>query len=225
MSSSDNPLWLQLWRDKQTDDFHQKTVNQFLPRFWPALQLAKHSRIFVPLCGKSLDMIWLAEQGHEIIAIELSTLAIKAFFHENKLKPVKQHRGKFTQWSHGRIKILCGDFFALNSDDLGEIDTVYDRAALTALPEDTRKLYVEHMQNIISDSSNVFLLTIEDIEANNIQQNHGQVDAEITSLYAEHFLIKLTYTETVHDPYPPLPNQIPVSAEFKVYKLSGRGRV
>lgn len=170
-------------------------------------------------------MIWLAEQGHEIIAIELSTIAIKAFFHENRLKPAKQRKGKFTQWSHGRIKILCGDFFALNSDDLGEIDTVYDRAALTALPKDTRKLYVEHMQNIISDSSNVFLLTIEDFEADNTQQNYGQVDAEITSLYAEHFLIKLTYTEAVHDLSPQLPSQTAGSAEFKVYKLSGRGRV
>lgn len=81
------------------------------------------------------------------------------------------------------------------------------------------------MQNIISDSSNVFLLTIEDFEADNTQQNYGQVDAEITSLYAEHFLIKLTYTEAVHDLSPQLPSQTAGSAEFKVYKLSGRGRV
>lgn len=73
MTGCDNVLWLQCWRDRQTA-FHQKAVNQLLARFWPSLDLAKGSRVFVPLCGKSLDMIWLAQQGHEVIGVELSLL-------------------------------------------------------------------------------------------------------------------------------------------------------
>jgi thiopurine S-methyltransferase len=143
MISRDNGLWLQFWRDRRTD-FHQKTVNQLLTRFWPRLDPVCGSRVFVPLCGKSLDMIWLAKQGYDVIGVELSPIAVRAFFRENRLQPVRTQMGKFALWKHGKISILCGDFFSLTKSDLGSIDMVYDRAALTALPEDIRRLYVAH---------------------------------------------------------------------------------
>src|SRR5665811_341557 len=145
MTGRDNVLWLQCWRDQRTD-FNQKTVNQLLTRFWPSLDLARGIRVFVPLCGKSLDMIWLANQGHEVIGVELSPIAVRAFFRENRLQPARRQVGKFTLWKHGRLSILCGDYFSLTKGDLGHIDTVYDRAALTALPEDIRLLYVAHLR-------------------------------------------------------------------------------
>ena len=86
MQDRDNVLWLQCWRDRQID-FHQQTVNQFLTRFWPRLDPDISSRVFVPLCGKSLDMIWLAEQGHQVIGVELSPIAVGDFFRENGLRP------------------------------------------------------------------------------------------------------------------------------------------
>lgn len=163
MTSRDNHLWLQSWRDQQTD-FHQEAVNPLLTRFWPSLKLPRGSRVFVPLCGKSLDMLWLARQEYKVIGVELSPIAVRDFFRENGLQPSKRKMGEFTLWEAGAIGILCGDYFSLNKSDLGAIDTVYDRAALTALPEDTRRLYVAHLKRIVPQTAEVFLLTIEDAE-------------------------------------------------------------
>ena len=77
MTGRDNELWQQSWRDRKTD-FHQKIVSPHLVRFWSSLGLAASDRVFVPLCGKSLDLLWLAQQGHTVIGVELSPLAARA---------------------------------------------------------------------------------------------------------------------------------------------------
>lgn len=212
----DNKLWLHTWRDKNTD-FHQTAVNPLLARYWPLLQLPKGCLIFVPLCGKSLDMLWLAEQGHHVIGVELSSIAVKAFFDENRLIPTVRNRGKFSYWSHANITILCGDYFALTKKELGNVDTVYDRAALTALDEDIRKRYVEHLRKIVPKKSSIFLLTIEDAVG-----EVRDIDSEIESLYAPRFNIDLIHAE------PDLPlaitpnvNRTPI-VECKLYQLSAR---
>lgn len=120
MVSRDNPLWLQLWHDQQSDEFHQVSFNKYLTRFWPTLNIPFGSRIFVPLCGKSLDMLWLAKQGYQVIGVELSPIAVKAFFKENRLQPAKQRLADFTLWRHGNISILCGDYFSLSPIQLGK---------------------------------------------------------------------------------------------------------
>lgn len=221
MTSRDNVLWLQCWRDRQTD-FHQKTVNHFLTRFWPSLAQVSGSRVFVPLCGKSLDMIWLAAQGHQVIGVELSPIAVRAFFRENSLKPILRRHGKFVLWQHGRISILCGDYFALSQADLGVIDTVYDRAALTALPDDIRCLYVAHLREIVPATSEVFLLTIEDADENEPRSQALGVGAEIKALYEEDFEINLAHVESVFELDPDEPDRPPARAEYKVYRLSNR---
>jgi len=221
VNDRDNPLWLQMWRDRRTADFHQHTTNPLLTHWWPTLVQRSDSRVFVPLCGKSLDMLWLARQGHEVIGVELSPVAVKAFFKENRLRPVKRRQGTFTLWQSGRITILCGDFFALTAADLGRIDTVYDRAALTALPEDVRRPYVEQLRRVIPDSAQVLLLTIEDAEPGTTAAQDGQVDAEITALYTADFHIDLAHTESRLEVDPQAPHQAPRRAEYKVYRLSG----
>jgi thiopurine S-methyltransferase len=221
MTSRDNGLWLKFWRDKRSD-FHQKNVNRLLTRFWPNLNPLAGSRVFVPLCGKSLDMIWLAKQGHEVIGVELSPVAVKAFFRENKLQPVKLKRGQFTLWKHGKISILCGDFFELTRKDLGEIDLVYDRAALTALPDDIRILYVAHMKKILPVTVRMLLLTAEDVDVKDKTDPVLVVDEEINTLFAEDFQIDLTHVESmVEDDFPScLQSAEPV--EYKVYLLCAK---
>ena len=221
MTGRDNQLWLRLWRERRTD-FHQQAVNPLLSRFWPSLGLAPGSRVFVPLCGKSLDMLWLVEQGHEVIGVELSPLAVKAFFRENHLQPVKRRQGPFTLWQHGCLAILCGDYFALTQADLGQIDSVYDRAALTALPEDLRRRYVAQLRLLLPATCPVFLLTIEDAaEHASLQQALG-VDPELQTLYAADFDIDLAHVESLFETDPQAPEQPPKRAEYKVYRLAGR---
>jgi len=216
----DNQLWLQCWRERRTD-FHQSEVNPLLSRFWPSLKLVHGSRVFVPLCGKSLDMIWLAQQGHEVLGVELSPVAVEDFFRENGLQPVKRQAGQFTLWSHGKLCILCGDYFALNADDIGIFDTVYDRAALTALPENVRGLYVAQLGRLVPKNAGVFLLTIEDAAEDATLSQAAGVDEEIARLYTAAFEIDLAYVESVFEPDPESPDALR-RAEYKVYRLSGK---
>jgi thiopurine S-methyltransferase len=217
----DNHLWLQCWREQNTD-FHQSLANPLLSRFWPSLDLALGSRVFVPLCGKSLDMIWLAQQGHEVMGVELSPVAVADFFRENDMNPVQRQVGHCTLWSCGKLSVLCGDYFALTRADIGTFDTVYDRAALTALPEDIRSLYVAQLLRLLPESATVFLLTIEDAADGATMQQAEGVDEEIEALYAPMFDIDLAYVESVFEADPELPEQAPIRAEYKVYKLSAK---
>lgn len=216
-TNGDNPLWLQCWRDQHTEDFHQSVVNPLLSRFWPTLKLARQSRVFVPLCGKSLDMIWLAQQGHEVIGVELSPIAVHDFFSENKLNPVQQQQGKFTLWRCGKVSVLCGDYFALTAADIGLFDTVYDRAALTALPENIRSLYVAQLRRLLPSTSQVFLLTIEDAADDVTLKQAIAVDEEIKALYSDGFAIDLAYVESVFEPASF--DTTCKRAEYKVYRL------
>ncbi len=220
-SDTDNHLWLRCWEEQHTD-FHQSVVNPLLSKFWPSLKLIPGSRVFVPLCGKSLDMIWLAQQGHEVIGVELSPIAAEDFFQENGMLPLQQRIGRFTVWSHGRISILCGDYFSLSKTDLGAFDTVYDRAALTALPEQTRSLYVKQLGKLAPENAQIFLLTIEDAaESATLQQAMG-VDTEIKALYSASFDIDLAYVESICETDLARPESPAKRAEYKVYRLSSK---
>lgn len=216
----DNHLWLQCWRNRQ-QDFHQREVNPLLTRFWPGLSLPAGSRIFVPLCGKSLDMVWLAEQGHQVIGVELSPVAVKAFFDDNALPVTKHRTGNFTHWKSGRITILCGDYFALTADDIGTIDAIYDRAALTALPDDIRHLYITHQKKLVVPAGTILLLTIEDAgEIATLEEAIG-VDCEVADLYGATHAIKIAHVESVMEEY--TGNESGSRwAEYKVYRMSGK---
>ncbi|MBU0620346.1 MAG: thiopurine S-methyltransferase [Gammaproteobacteria bacterium] len=217
MTSRDNALWQQCWRDRQTD-FHQTEVSPLLARFWRGLDLAPGSRVFVPLCGKSLDMIWLAQQGHEVIGLELSPVAVRAFFRENHMQPTRRAVGRFTLWQSGKIAILCGDYFTASRAELGSIDVVYDRAALTALPEDLRRRYVAHLKKILPPACKVFLLTVEDAEAGEMLEVRMGISVEIAALYGKDFQIELAHVESVTEAGRDKAGAASC-AEHKVYRL------
>ncbi len=226
MTDRDNENWLRMWRKDQTDDFHQLAVNPLLARFWRSQPLKTPCRIFAPLCGKSLDLLWLAQLGNEVIGVELSPVAAKAFFRENGLVPSKNKRGKFTIYEGGRIRILCGDFFRLTAAELGDIDVVYDRAALTALPEDLRTQYVAQLRTIVPPTCTIFLLTTADAEpveaGTPAAASSDDVDEEICALYAQHFEIDMAHMEPglareAGHPSGPLSD-----VEHKVYRLTPR---
>lgn len=224
MTNSDNHLWLRCWRGQEID-FHQAKVNALLIQFWSKLNFPNIERVFVPLCGKSLDMIWLLEQGHQVIGVELSPIAVRAFFQENNLLPVKRRHGKFTVWESGKLSILCGDFFSLKQTDLGQIDAVYDRAALTALPEALRKMYVSHLRKIVPNNANVVLLTTEDEEEHQTLVQALGVSNEVKFLYSDNFDIKLAHVESLYEPNPDTPNLDPPRTDYKVYWLTSKGTV
>lgn len=161
-----NPeFWHKRWQEKRIG-FNQSAVNPLLTEYIDHLDLAAGSRIFVPLCGKSIDMVWLAAQGYDVVGVELVESAVKEFFSENRiLYTIINHPRnpniKYYHWQHEnqKIEILVADIFSLSIEDIDYIDAVYDKAALIALPADMRPDYSEQIRKI-SDNAPQLLITL-----------------------------------------------------------------
>ncbi|KTD18055.1 thiopurine S-methyltransferase [Legionella jordanis] len=136
-------FWLSIWQEGRTP-FHREEVNPDLIEFWPSLKLTPHARVLVPLCGKSLDMLWLVDQGFHVTGIELSETAVQQFAKENQLEFSKRSVHGFDLYCTSAIEIWLADVFDLGLMDVPPVDAIYDRAALIALPEKVRPSYVEH---------------------------------------------------------------------------------
>jgi len=153
-------FWHERWENQEIG-FHQKAFNKNLQRHWPSLQLPKHSKVLVPLCGKSLDMLYLAEQGHQVLGVELSEIAAQEFFAEQGLVPEIHKDDKFVIYQAQGIAIYCGDIFDLDQSLLSDVKGVFDRAAMIALPPEMRQRYCETLAASLPADCKTLLLTLE----------------------------------------------------------------
>lgn len=183
-------FWLERW-EREEIGFHQNEVNPYLCEYWQELHLAHDSVVFVPLCGKSRDMLWLREQGHQVLGVELSNIAVQAFFKENGYTPHHVTRGKFEHCEADGIRILCGDFFDLSKDDLAKVSAVYDRASLIALPPEMRERYVRHLASILSPATQILLITVDYPQSEMPGPPFSVSPGEVEALYREHAEVRL----------------------------------
>jgi thiopurine S-methyltransferase len=156
----DPKFWRERWQ-KGEIGFHSAEVQPALVAHWPGLGLAEGASVFVPLAGKSLDMAWLADQGYRVIGVELSEIAIDAFFAERGVTPEVETCDGFTIKSHEQITLWCGDIFALTPRMLPKFDAVYDRAALIALPPDLQPRYAAKLAELMPPRAKGLLLGID----------------------------------------------------------------
>ncbi|VEF12113.1 thiopurine S-methyltransferase [Pseudomonas fluorescens] len=153
-------FWYKKWESNQIG-FHQPEANPYLQRHWPDLAIAPAARVLVPLCGKSLDLLWLAEQGYRVIGIELSEKAVEDFFSEHQVEPRISEEGAFKVYRSDAIELWCGDFFALTAEDVVGCTAFYDRAALIALPAPMRERYAAHLQRLLPRETKGLLITLD----------------------------------------------------------------
>ena len=151
--------WLERWR-KGTTGWHRSDINPQLIENINQLFEARSQKIFVPLCGASLDMKYLIDQRFHVVGVELSSLAIDRFFNENQIEYKVSKVEDFDLYKGKNIEIYCGDFFKLKKNYLYDASCVYDRAALIALNPDLQKKYVGHLKEILPNSSKILLLTM-----------------------------------------------------------------
>ena len=156
----DPDFWQERWQANQIG-FHQNEINPYLARYWPQLEIERSQRVFVPMCGKSLDMLWLLQQGYPVTGVEISRVAVEAFFIENDIMPAISRAGAFIRCVFENLEVLCGDFFALTKADIGEISSIYDRAALIALPADMRRAYITHLTRLLAGTTRGLLITLD----------------------------------------------------------------
>lgn len=162
----DAEYWLQRWRDGRTG-WHQDSVMPLLEKHWPAIGIPRGATVLVPLCGKSLDMLWLASQGLHVLGVELSPLAIKAFLEDNHLgarqEPIPggtlHHVSKAA--GDGSIRIINGDIFQVAASTLRECDAVYDRAATIALPAPLRRRFAKEVYAKLSARTRGLLIVLD----------------------------------------------------------------
>ncbi|MDE2341913.1 MAG: thiopurine S-methyltransferase [Betaproteobacteria bacterium] len=181
-------FWLERWQRNEIG-FHQGDINPHLRRYWPEVAPAS-GRVFVPLCGKSRDLLWLRDQGHGVLGVELSALAAQAFFEENGLAPARQSRPPFESFQAAGVEILCGDFFDLQAAHLKDVTAVYDRAALVALPPALRARYAAHLGAILRPGTRLLLVTF-DYEQDEMNGPPFSVPvAEVEALFGAHAAIR-----------------------------------
>lgn len=190
--------WESRWSEGHTP-FHQASAT-------PAL--AAHAetvwgegppgRIYVPLCGKSLDMVFLADRGAEVVGVEFVEQAVQEFFAERGLAP-EVEAGPPLRYRAGPYALLAADIFSLDGDDLGPLDGVFDRAALVALDADARRRYADQLRSVLSDGARSLLVTFDyDQEAMDGPPFAVSLD-EVEQLFGEGFAIEHLATRDVLD--------------------------
>ncbi|WP_299379155.1 thiopurine S-methyltransferase [uncultured Kiloniella sp.] len=180
-------FWHARWQNNQIG-FHESKSNPILIKHFHKLDLKDQSRVFVPLCGKTLDIQWLLSQGHQVVGVELSELAIAQLFDNLAQEPEIKQSGTLKHYQAKNIDIFVGNFFDLTPSILGPVDAIYDRAALVALPEEMRQEYASHLVKITRKAPTLLLTYSYDQSLTNGPP--FSVDEEmVQSYYSAHYSI------------------------------------
>ena len=187
----------EFWHDKWQSNnigFHLSSPNPLLIKHIQSLNLQPQARIFIPLCGKSLDIHWLLQQGFHITGIDLSPIAIEELISELKLEFTVSQVGDLTHYLHQSIDLYVGDFFALNIDHISKIDATYDRAALVALPKHMRETYTQHLVQLTQNAPQL-LISFEYDQDLLAGPPFSVPEQELRKYYASHYQIKQLASE------------------------------
>ncbi len=189
----ENPdFWHQKWASNQIG-FHLEDVNPLLIKHWQATKPQRDDKVLVPLCGKTEDLIWLAQRHDEIQGAELSKIAVRSFFAEHFYTPiVTPVSGQHELYQFDELSIYVGDFFTA---PLSKADIVYDRAALVALPESMRVQYAEHLKSLLSDKGRILLVTLDYVQEEMSGPPFNVHEDEVTRLFSGFKITRLERDE------------------------------
>ena len=151
--------WLKFWENNETN-WHGDRITQELVEYFELFELETRDKVFVPLCGKSLDMIYIMNQGFSVVGVEISEIGVRQFFSENNLTYKITKVDDFDLYSSENLEIYCGDFFSLTSKHLNNVKAVLDSKSLIALDPDLRQKYAKHLNDIISLGVRILLVTL-----------------------------------------------------------------
>jgi thiopurine S-methyltransferase len=192
-------FWHDRWRTAQTG-FHRYSVDDNLIRHWRDLWLPNAARVLVPLCGKSLDLFWLRDQGHAVVGIELSDIALQAFFVENGVAARRRTLPHFDLYEAENLECFRGDLFDLTSARLGTVAAVYDRASLVSWAPEQRSRYVEHLWALTGAGTQTLLVTLEYPQSEMKGPPFSVDSAEVHRLYSrQHSIHELVRRDILGD--------------------------
>lgn len=147
-------------RKKSEDTDYLKKVDPILMKNIKELTAGRSNlRMFVPMCGKTHDMLWLADKGHAITGAEINARYIKAFFRDAELeytlrseqitpkKKVNVYKAKGKD-----ITLYQCDIFDYSVGVSGQFDAIWDQSALPVINEmgaKRLKEYTSLMQSLL----------------------------------------------------------------------------
>jgi thiopurine S-methyltransferase len=179
----DSEFWQQKWARREIN-FHRLEINALLQAH--GQRLAGFERVYVPLCGKSLDMVHLRDAGHIVFGTEIVGTAVEEFFQEQGLQPEITKTPTYSHYAGANIRLLLGDAFALTPDDLGgPIDAVYDRASLVAVDPATRQRFVDSIFRVLRKNGAMLLVVFEYDQSKLSGPPWSVSDADVTNLFRE----------------------------------------
>lgn len=188
-------FWHERWQNNDIA-FHLERVNPQLERHFGALNLTQGSRIFLPLCGKTNDIPWLLSKGYQIVGAELSEMAIQQLFEELGAKPTVSETNAMKLYQAQEISVFVGDIFDLSSETLGEVDAIFDRGALVALPVGMRNGYTDHLIEITNKAPQL-LITYEYNQQLMAGPPFSISKEELNRHYADSYQLKILEEEEV----------------------------
>ncbi len=214
-------FWRDRWRTGQIG-FHQTTVERQLVQHWLALGLAANSRVFVPLCGKSLDLMWLWKRGHSVVGVELSAVALESFCMEQGVPAMRRTTDGFDLYEADRLQLYCGDFYKMRPDLLGSVSAIYDRASLIAWPPKFRAPYVAHLNSLTPSGAQTLLIALE-YEQDQMAGPPFSVGADdVDRLYSAHHSIDELSRQDILDNEPRLRSRGLTRLHEAAYRLTRR---
>ena len=188
-----NADWLQRWKEHDIG-WHHVEFNQHLLNHWHSLRMPRGSQVLAPLCGKSRDMVWLAEQGYPIRGVELSPLAVESFFQELGLQPEVTRVAGFDRLRASAYELYCGDIFNLGQLDISDIDAVYDRASLIALNPLQRARYAEMFCALLPKQSKMLLVAMDYPQEEMQGPPYSVGESEVRTLFEPRFQVRLLHS-------------------------------
>ena len=181
-------FWKEKWA-KSEIGFHEGKPNAFIKDEFHRMGLDKGQTVFVPLCGKSMDVFWLLSEGYKVVGVELVESAVVDLFKSLGIAPQVTIIDQFKKYTGEHIEIYVGDFFALTSKHIGKVDAVYDRAALVAMPESMRADYANQLSRITHQAYQ-FLITFVYDQAQVEGPPFSVPKKMISHLYGDTYTIK-----------------------------------
>ncbi|MBA1148183.1 thiopurine S-methyltransferase [Ectothiorhodospiraceae bacterium WFHF3C12] len=199
----DADFWNERWEKGETG-WHEGRPNPYLVQHWERLALPPGSTVLVPLCGKSVDLLWLRERGAHAVGVELSGIAVRDFAEESGLTLNARRDGALTRHFTGGLELWEGDIFDLSPGQLPAIDAVFDRAALMALPSRMRGPYARQLQRLAPAARAMLIVTTYSPQASD-ERPPFSVDAdEIRAHFGETYRVEVLETKDILADFPAL---------------------
>ncbi|MRX28461.1 thiopurine S-methyltransferase [Kangiella sp. HZ709] len=178
----DYHFWDTCWQ-RASQPFHLSEAHPFLRRYLYLLD--NKEKLLLPLSGKSVDPIFLAQNNIHSTSIEFNPSAIDNFIIDSELSFKRKTFEQKKCYDFGDFDIWLADFFDIETKDIGKFSQVFDRAALVALPKELRDKYIKHLKSLLQPKATILMVTMDYEEGEMSGPPFYIAQNELTELFPE----------------------------------------